>query len=159
MAPIIPIIGIIGSGLSAVTAVGGAIIQSRQMRERAELAEQAGQIEGDRTRREGRRSIAARAARFAGSGVVVGTGSTLDVLADEAAEVEEKALLRAFAGDIRASDLRAQAGQTLASGIISGIGSIGTAVGFGGQLADIGRAPLGTSPITIPRSRLIGPPA
>jgi len=85
----------------------------------------------------------------------VGTGSTLDVLADEAAEVEEAALIGAFAGDVRASNLRAQAGQTLASGIIGAIGTIGAVgVGLGGETS----APLGTSPITVP-SPLIGPPA
>ena len=141
--------------VGAILSVASAAIASKQQRAMANLAEEAGGIEADRTRREGRRSIAERAARFGASGVVVGTGSTLDVLADEAAEVEEAALIGAFAGDVRASNLRAQAGQTLASGIIGAIGTIGAVgVGLGGETS----APLGTSPITVP-SPLIGPPA
>jgi len=155
MAPLIPIIGLVGSLASGVVAIGSAVVASKQGRERAELAEQAGGIEADRVRREGRRSKADRAVRFGASGAVLGTGSTLDVLADEAAEIEEEALLRAFGGDLTAANLRAQAGQTLASGIITGIGSFGTAVGFAGEIGDILK-PDGTSPITVPSS-LIGP--
>ena len=157
MAPLIPIIGLIGAVAGGVVAVGGGIAAKKQGKAQAQLAEQSGEIGADRARREGRRSIADRAARFGASGVVVGTGSTLDVLADEAAEVEEQALVRAFSGDIGASGLRGQAGLALATGIVTGIGSFGTAAGFGLQAADIGRDPLGTSPITVP-SPLIGPP-
>lgn len=102
---------------------------------------------------------------FAKGGVVVNTGSPLEVLGDNAAEAELEALMIRYGGEIQADDFAAQAGASLAAGkgaFNSGMLAAGatilsgarkgfktdspTGVKTGGQTA---QAPTGPSQLTV----------
>lgn len=137
MAPAAPIIAAVAASIGAATSivmgVGASIAAGRE----AEAAEQAGQLEAERTRRQGRREGSALRARFGALSTQVGSGTPLAVLADKAAETEEEALLAIMQGGNVASRLRTQGDLALASGILGGLQGFASAASYGYQASTI----------------------
>lgn len=121
---------------TAATAAGGVIgglQQAAQARQQAQLAEEnakaaqrASMVEESRLRRRHRRMAGGARAAFASSGVQI-EGSPLDVLADQAMEFEQSALLTRQQGQFRsieqrnrATMFRSQANAATTTGILTG---------------------------------------
>lgn len=141
-----------GAALAAFTAVqaigslvGGLQERSAMRREASVLDENArltllqGEQEIAQTRREERRLSGESIAAMAGSGALVGTGSALDVIRQNAIEREVevgniRALRQREAEDYRtaASDRRRAGDAALTRGVFGAIGTVGSAVIDGG---------------------------
>ena len=87
----------------------------------ARIEEEAGRIEEARVRRRVARAQGRTLAAFGASGVVVNEGTPLDVLADEAREGEELALLARFGSQLRARGIRFDARDRAAKSVAGGI--------------------------------------
>lgn len=141
------------SAVGTIVSAGGMIAQGQQARRQAELQaaqfraqaerdRQIAKMEADDYRRRQRRALSTNIAAMGGSGVEMGTGTPLLVMADFAAEVEYNALKVEAGGEDKASKAENAArmaqmrGRDAArAGVISGLGSL---FAGGGQLAWMG---------------------
>ncbi len=136
-------------GGTLLDAAGGLISANQQadvMEQNAKLAESEGEMKREAAKQETlklsqerRRTIGAQTAAFGASGVDVGYGSPLDVMAQTAAEYERDIQLKGYAGDVgsyssnmEASMYRYGARSKRTSGMIGAGGTLLT--GFGRSL-------------------------
>ncbi len=126
---------------------------------RADQVRKIGEIESGRTRREGRRALAQRAAGFGASGVTL-AGTPTDVLADQAGEIEEIAILQQFGRNLQAADIRFQGNQAFLAGLVGGLSSFAqsTALASPSILGSGRQQALGRG-MVVPRSSPAFPPA
>lgn len=104
--------GIAGAGAQAAAGAQAnqfAQINAGILSDRANQAEAEARARADVAARAGARSLGATGAAFGASGVVTGTGSALDVMADQATEVELQKALEMYRGEAEATSLRNQA--------------------------------------------------
>lgn len=138
-----------GAGLSAIGTLQAADARSKAADYEARISEeQAGQVEvaaaerARMTRKAGRQLTGTEAALYAKSGVQVGTGTPLEIMAASAREVELDALKTEYAGRVEATNLRRQAVLTRYGAKIgkreASIGSVGTLLSGGGRALLIG---------------------
>lgn len=102
--------GAAGSIFQGVEGFLTSIEQSRLARQNAASARARAAAEAERARRDTRRRLGAIRAAAGASGITL-SGSTIDVLADQAAEEELNRLIIIFGGEVQAreSELRARA--------------------------------------------------
>lgn len=141
MAPILAV--------AAVLSVVQGVVAHQDASRRARKVEELGRIEAGRIRREGKRAVAERAAQFGASGIQL-LGTPIDVLADEAAEFEEAAVLHSLGRGFQARDIRSAGRQALISGFVSGAGIGVSAFGQSSTILGSGRTTTLGSTMRIP---------
>jgi hypothetical protein len=110
--------------MSAVGSIVGGVLAQRDAKSNANNLKRIGKAEEEDQRRHSRRILASQQVAFAKAGIATGSGTALDVLGDSVAEAELAALRVRFARDTEASGIKTAGDQALASGLISGTGSI-----------------------------------
>jgi hypothetical protein len=122
--------GIAGSIAQANAQKANLRFQSDLAQRNARQAELNAMARERRSRREARREMGRTRAAFGASGVQLGGGTPLDVLADQAMELEQNILLEQFQGESQATQFRTQsAGLSARAGSVSPIGGIARGAG------------------------------
>lgn len=135
MATIVAIAAIGAAGVGAVSSIQQGRAAKRVGEQNAQLALGRAKLEEARFRRDQRRRLGRIRAGIGARGITV-EGSPLALLADQAAEIEEDALLIRFGGDVAAAEARTRGSFAKAAGISRGLSLLGTAAGFAGQAGE-----------------------
>lgn len=124
-------VGLTLGGISAASSIAGGVSAQQAGQAEAKRLREAGQIEAADRRRQTSRLLARQTVAFAASGIDVGTGTPLQVLADTVAE-EELAALRIEAGrTAQAESAEFRGDQALIQGVTGGITTVlGSAAAF-----------------------------
>lgn len=141
-------LAVAGLVLSAAGTVMGAIQSANQAKFQADIADRNAQAakfqaeaEEGRFRRTAFRQMGATRAAFGAAGTTLG-GSALDVLADQAMELEENALLIRYGGKsaydeqkLRASSYRSQVMPTILGGSLQAAGGLASGLNSAGMFS------------------------